>query len=50
MVTKRNRDRILKWVADGVPIDWIAKNVGLQTVEVELIVAQEERKAWEVQE
>lgn len=44
MVSKRNRDRILKWVKDGVPIRWIAKNTGLTVSEVEAIVAQEEQQ------
>lgn len=50
MVSKRNRDRILRWVADDVPIRWIAKNTGLRPEEIELIVAQEEqRQAREAQ-
>lgn len=44
MVSKRNRDRILKWVADDVPIRWIAKNTGLTVSEVEAIVAQKEQR------
>ncbi|RSX49820.1 hypothetical protein [Bifidobacterium castoris] len=44
MVTRKNRDRILKWVADDVPIRWIAKNTGLTVSKVEAIVAQEEQR------